>query len=154
MKKRGLSNLIATVLIVLLALAAVALVWGFLKPAFERTGTSIDLRTKCFNVEVHPMKCEFNTGGDTNMTAIVTVKLISGEAAEVYTAVQYDDDTANAGRVTAPPVLATTNIMIINLTDGIPLTAKAAGVVTDEQGNTEICTESPVTVDCIDAIPA
>ena len=52
MKKRGLSNLIATVLIVLLALAAVAIVWGFIKPVLEGAGPSVELGTKCVDVEV------------------------------------------------------------------------------------------------------
>ena len=114
MNKGGLSDLIATVLIVLLALGAVALIWGFLKPAFERTGSQIDLRTRCLNIEVEPTQCTYNS--ITNVST-VTVKLVGGEASQVYAVVQYADNKANATRADAPPVLATTNIIIAPPTD-------------------------------------
>ena len=146
MKKRGLSNLVATVLIVLLALAAVALVWGFLKPAFEKTGSQIDLRTQCMNVEVQPIKCEYVTGASI---ATVTVKVTQGQPSEVYAAVEFDDRTSNGTRVTAPAVLATKDVDVaFTAIASSAVTARAAGVVTDEQGNYEICTESSVVVDC------
>lgn len=144
MKKRGLSDLVATVLIVLLALAAVMLVWGFLKPAFERTGSQIDLRSQCIDIEVEPTACTY----DSNNTAVVTVKVLSGEPTQVYAAVEFDDNTANANRVTAPPMLATKAVTVVNVSAGAPVTAKAAGVVTDTQNNYEICTESPVSMPC------
>jgi hypothetical protein len=139
MNKRGLSDIVATVLIVLLALAAVALIWGFLKPAFEDTGSQIDLRTKCLSVEVEPTQCIF----EDNYRAMVTVKMASGEAAKVYAVIQYDDNSANSSMQDAPPLLATTNIVIMPpAANSKPLTAKVAGIVVDEQGNQEVCAES------------
>ncbi|MFH1290818.1 MAG: hypothetical protein ABIH92_05425 [Nanoarchaeota archaeon] len=146
MKKKGLSNLVATVLIVLLALAAIALVWGFLKPAFDRTGVQIDLRTKCIETEVKPTACTYEP--DTNVST-VTVQAVSGDVYEIYLVVEYNDDTANAIRADAPPLLATTNVEIEPpSTSSGPLRAKAAAVVADDEGNTEICQQSPVTVEC------
>ncbi|MBU0906538.1 MAG: hypothetical protein KKD18_02305 [Nanoarchaeota archaeon] len=71
--KKGLSNIVATVLIVLLALAAVAIVWGFLRPMFTGVGNEVDLRSLCFDTEVQPLTCTYSNNpavaGEIDTTA-------------------------------------------------------------------------------------
>jgi hypothetical protein len=59
MSKRGLSNVIATVLIVLLVLAAVAIFWGFIGPFIGSTGEKIVASGKCLpsETEIVPIRC-------------------------------------------------------------------------------------------------
>jgi len=137
MDKRGLSNLVATVLIVLLALAAVALVWGFLKPAFDRTGVQTDLRAKCISVNVEATTCVNNA---STGNATVTARLTAGEIAEVVAVIELEDGTTKTTRTVAPGILETKKIGVNNTGQNVTF-ARAAGVVSDGV-HFEICSES------------
>lgn len=56
--KKGLSDIIATVLIVLLALAAIAIVWAFVSPTIRSGGEQIDATRRCFDAEVAVTSCD------------------------------------------------------------------------------------------------
>jgi len=145
--KRGLSNIVATVLIVLLALAAVAVLATIIINPIERTGIAIDLRQKCFLTEVKPTSCTIS--GDREF-AIVNVQLMKGEASQVVASIEEDSTGESVSRTEdAPNVLATTpiNINIENL-GSTGLVAKAAAIQSDGKGNTYTCDVSTVTVAC------
>ena len=55
MKKRGLSDVVAVTLIILLAIAAVAIVWTFVKSTLQGAGEEIT--NNCLSVDVKPTKC-------------------------------------------------------------------------------------------------
>jgi hypothetical protein len=145
MKKRGLSNLVATVLIILLALAAVALVWSFLQPSFERTGVQIDLGTECLNVDVKPVACTY----DANRISTVTVQRSAGEISEIIVVVEHTDDTTTTNRTTAPDLLATKNYQVAapSAAGETPDQAQVAAIVSDGV-NSQVCAASATKVDC------
>ena len=145
MKKRGMSELIATVLVVLLALAAVVMIWAFLKSSLEGAGEAINLKTECLTVNVKPTGCTYNA--ITNATKI-NVQLVQGAPTYVVGIAEFSDGSTKVGNATAPAALGTQPITTSTATSK-PLTAKAAAVVSDDKGNSEICTESDVTVNCI-----
>lgn len=147
MEKKGLSNLVATVLIVLLALAAVALIWGFLKPVFINTGTQIGTGVKCLDVEVQPVKC-VNTMLSGQVSSKVTVKTTKGEVEKIYVVVQYSDDQALSNSTDAPDLFATKDVTILRTTSETAETAKVAAVIIDDQGKEQICGEAPTSVEC------
>jgi len=43
MNKRGLSEIVTGVIIIILAIVAVAIIWSFIKPTLEKTGSEIEL---------------------------------------------------------------------------------------------------------------
>lgn len=55
MKKRGLSDVVAVTLIILLAIAAVVIVWAFVKNMLTTTGEEIE--ANCLKVDVKPISC-------------------------------------------------------------------------------------------------
>lgn len=57
MKKRGLSDVVTTSLIVLLAIAAVVIVWQFVLPVLKNTGTQMQ-GTDCLSVSLKPIACD------------------------------------------------------------------------------------------------
>lgn len=61
MKKRGLSDVVTTSLIVLLAIAAVVIVWQFVLPVLKNTGTQMQ-GTDCLSVSLKPIACTINVG--------------------------------------------------------------------------------------------
>ncbi|MBI5804390.1 hypothetical protein HY450_04040 [Candidatus Pacearchaeota archaeon] len=142
--KKGLSDIIATVLIVLLALAAVAVVWSFIQPAIKNTGGSIDLQTKCLNTEVKPTACTV-TGG----TGTVNIQLVKGEATKVVAVIEDSLGATYVGETDAPNPLATKSVSVPSVGSASPFNAKAAAIVSDAEGNTATCDVGLVQITCL-----
>ncbi len=56
MKKRGLSDVVAVTLIILLAIAAVVIVWAFVSNMLRNAGE--DIEAVCLGVDVKPISCD------------------------------------------------------------------------------------------------
>jgi len=71
-QKRGLSDVVTVSLIILLAIAAVVIVWTFLRPTLENTGKEI-AGANCLNVEAKAISCAFTRDalGVITSTAVV-----------------------------------------------------------------------------------
>ncbi len=61
MKRRGLSAVVSTLIIVLLVLVAIATIWVVVGPMIEKGTSQIDITNKCLLVEVKPISGEYNT---------------------------------------------------------------------------------------------
>jgi hypothetical protein len=146
MKKRGLSNLIATVLIVLLALAAVAIVWSFLRPPLERTGTSINLGTMCLESEAKPVSCVHDISDGITTVRVQHVK--GQDVVDIIATVDYIGDYTNITRTGAVEVFATKNALVRSPSGTNATRAGAVPVVGDDKGNEDVCEESIQTIDC------
>lgn len=55
--KRGLSDVVSTVLIILLVVAAVAAVWVFIQPTLKNAGDAVEKGTVCLTSTVEPIAC-------------------------------------------------------------------------------------------------
>lgn len=134
--KKGLSNIVATVLIVLLALAAVAIVWGFLKPAFVNTGVEVGLQSQCISVEVEPVLCTYDA-----TTVTVRARNMAGSAVDIIAVVDdaggstYFSMTEDAGELLGTVTFTDTagGLAVDDLGE-----VTVAGVVSDGT-NTETC---------------
>ena len=140
--KRGLSDVVTIVLIILLALAAVGIIWAFIKPTIENTGSGIDLSAQCFNTEVKPTRCVYNY---TDKYA--NIQLAKGEANKVILVLEFADGTTEVKEAPAPNLLGTKTIDLTDLTKA-PIKASAAAVISDDKGNEKTCDVSPTTVQC------
>jgi len=56
--KKGLSDVVTTVLIILLVVAAVSLVWVFIVPMIKNTGGAVNRGQTCFTNSVEPVTCK------------------------------------------------------------------------------------------------
>ncbi len=87
--KRGLSDVVTVSLIILLAIAAVVIVWTFVRPTLEGTGKQIS-SGNCLAVDLRPISC-IRSDGTTRVTntageiVVDSIKLI------------YYDDAGNSG---------------------------------------------------------
>jgi len=148
--KKGLSNVIATVLIILLALAAVVIIWTFIRASIQQTGESSDLANRCLNSEVVPVSC--NAGTDT-----VIVKLSRGEASFVKAVAENpttgvasvsDNSFVNpADTSQAVDVLETVTVNAgITINSGDVVSAAVGYVLQD--GSFAVCDASPAKITC------
>jgi hypothetical protein len=77
--KRGLSGIVATVLIVLLALAAVGIVWTFVSPVLSGNSGTAQAKAECFAIDLEAVSATFSsTAGPDVDTLKVLVKRNSG----------------------------------------------------------------------------
>jgi hypothetical protein len=136
--KRGLSNVVSTVLIILLAIAAVVIIWQFVRPTIENAGSQ--LSSDCFQLDLEVVSCVDN-GDDT---ADITYRWVGGEVdlSEVKVLV-YDSTGVNSvADGTLPNFLETQNASadvsgISNVTE-----ASVVGVIINEAGQELTCQES------------
>jgi len=144
--KRGLSNIVATVLIVLLVLAAVVLVWNVIKPAIESTGESIDIRSECLLIDLKPTKCVNNS----QTSADVKVQLLQGSPNKITAILEFTDGSSATNTGSPPSQLATTVINVpFSPSTKVITTASVAAIITDSEGNDQICDEITTKVDCV-----
>lgn len=92
--KRGLSDVVTTVLIILLVLAAVAIIWGYLRGSLVQSGQQISGATSCLGLDLKVKSCKVAAGsatvvyergsgsGDANLTK-VTVLIIKADGTTV-----------------------------------------------------------------------
>lgn len=148
--KRGLSNVVATVLIVLLAIAAIAIVWGFLSPILTRGGDIISTTSKCLQTELIPTSCVINT---TTGLSSVTVRLETGDV-DLMKLIFKDDDGGEedvSDTVDAPEnELETTRVDDISVTKATvePIKVAVRAVFKNNEGEEAFCDESPTKYIC------
>ncbi len=161
---RGLSNIVATVLIVLLALAAVAIIWTFISGMIDDGSRSASLQNKCFATEIKPVSCQLTGLEDANndgeidaaiTDATIVVQNMRGEATG-YSVVLTDGSglTYVSDEVTSVPgVLGTDNTAAFDTLPAAnakaPIRAAVAVKVTSDDGaESAACPTSTVVVPC------
>jgi hypothetical protein len=147
MSKKGLSDIVATVLIVLLALAAVAIVWGFLRPMFNTAAQETDLRSKCFSVDIQPDSCRYtNSTNATSLEIIAVARNMGGDAVFMNGVVNYKDGSTYASWIEKPVGAKLGSVKFEFAKNDAPMFGAGnltkftvAGVVQDNAGNKEVC---------------
>ena len=140
--KKGLSDVITAVLIILLVLAAIVIIWSFVKPAIETSGGSIEPKSKCVSTTVEPVSCHKGTAGyqvlvKSNAAENVTIRAVLhlGSGATL----------TNASSVEIVPY-ETYNASFSTATVGGDVTARGvaviAGYACDESTETQNCPSS------------
>jgi len=143
MKKRGVSGVVTTVLIILIALAAVGIIAGYLIPMLKTSGSEIS--AVCYNVDVEPVKCSKNTPLPGNVT--VNVKRNTGDAELTklkFVLVNSLTEESTVEEVTAGLVeLQTKQYVLPDLNIG---EVSVAAIVLDEAGDEKVCQASTARV--------
>ena len=146
--KKGLSNIIATVLIILLALAAVVIVWQFIRPIFTESGENVNLQQKCLDAEVTPIGCTVS-GTPGAYRATVIIKGTKGDISQITAILKFSDGTTAVQLLPPPEALATVDDTFDNLAAQPLRLSAAANVQSDDGAQTQTCQESSVFVACI-----
>lgn len=143
MNKKGLSDIVATILIVLLALAAVGIVAGFLLPIIRDSGDSATLSVKCLDSEVEMVSCVHNS--TTNQTRVLVRLVKGGDVKDVVVGVDYTDGSTETNRTGTVGLLATKDVFIHDTKNVTQ--ARAYPVIGNDEGDEHVCQNSPV-ADC------
>jgi|SRR3989338_10910465 len=147
--KKALSDIITTVLIILLALAAVILIWTFIKKPIEQGGQSIVTQGDCFTLQLKPTGCVYDTVSK-NTTA--TVQWSGGDVdLQSINFIVTDGTGANkVGNGAAPSSALGTTTIVVDTTslNATSLVLSAAGVIKTADGKIGACTETIEKLTC------
>ncbi|MAE49677.1 hypothetical protein CMI48_02500 [Candidatus Pacearchaeota archaeon] len=140
-RRRGVSNVVITVLIILIGLAAVMLLWGFLRPALEKAGSQIT--GDCLTLDVEPISCEYD-----GSQAKVRVKRGNGEAnlQKIKFVFVVGEDTKVSESTKAPGLLETATSS--HTLAVAPSSVTVAGEILTDFGDPKLCPESLVKEPC------
>ena len=147
--KKGLSDVVTVVLIILLALAAVVIVANFILPFIRGTGGELTTATQCLDISVEPTVCSVANG--------VTIKLVSAgdtPPADITLKALVEQGTdILVGTIAAPESGGTADVIeffegttATAITDGSTVTA--AAVLNHGQDDEYTCTPSTVSETC------
>jgi FlaG/FlaF family flagellin (archaellin) len=147
LNKKGLSGVVTTVLIVLIGLAAVGIIAGFLLPAVQESSSQIS--SSCFQIALTPSGCSIDPvsgevtvnvkrgPGSSSLEELRFVLTSAAGESEVSTQATTDDDLAELQ----------TKAFTVTPTTVTPESVGVAPVVTNEAGEGKLCPES-VKVSC------
>lgn len=132
--KKGLSDVVTTVLIILLAIAAVTLIWSFIKPNLESAGDK--LNADCLTSEVIVTSCKTD---DTE----VTYQLKSGDVPDSVKLIYYTGDTSQVNTADELPLSVLGSVAASPVSSETAPTTGYDSVAVAAIYNGNACEESP-----------
>jgi hypothetical protein len=151
LRKRGLSPVVANVLIILLVIAAVAIIWAVVRPAIEGTGEKITETTECISLDLSVVSCSVSDIDNV----VIAIKRGAGEVGLdvvrlVVDGSVYDSGTTPVTIVSGQPIpqeLGTTTYGVVDtavdFTSGA--TKVSVGGILDSG---QVCDPPSLTVTC------
>jgi hypothetical protein len=144
--KRGVSGVVVTILFILLALAAVLIVWGLVRSQVTSAGSQIEVASSCLKLSLEATKCESNGAGYD-----VLVKRGAGAPTNEPSGMKIvfeaaDGTTEVIDSSIVPGELETANNPLTPSI--IPAYVSVSGVFTTGEGKEGIC-EPSVKVECV-----
>lgn len=150
MLRRGVSNVVVTILLVLLALGAVLILWGLVRTQLGQSESQIQLTKACFDLELEAVSCKYDT---TNATTI-RYKRGPGETGFELTKISLVIEFENGGSKViqvegsdVPDFLETKVHTTVSL-DSVPKKVSVAGILLTQEGEEKTCGESPISAGC------
>ena len=139
--KRGLSEIVTNVLIILLVLVSVGIIWAVLNSTIRNGTGQLGGAADCLTVQLEPISCD-----STNNE--VTLRRGAGEGAlkEVSIVVSGTQNAVETFTKTLDPLEIDTFTIGTNLAETDVISV--AAVVDDGSGGSKTCSENSVTITC------
>ena len=151
--RRGLSDIVTNVLIILLVLVAIGIIWAFIRPAITQGAGQLQGAGDCLTIDVEAVSCDATANTvtfkrNTGAGALVGVKFIVERAAGTVTC----DDTTTTGK---PTELSGSTSDLDSCATPIDLVAgttpdkvQVAALVAGADSAAKSCNPNPVKVVC------
>ena len=139
--KRGLSAIVATLIIILLVLVAVGIIWVVVRNLIQEGAEQVDVSTKCMAVDVRAVSVAPVVGEAGNYS--VALRRTAGGEAIAGVKISLFNDTANSGvlNFTAISELeTTTETVVAEVTNADRL--EYTVYFLDESGNERLCSQT------------
>jgi hypothetical protein len=142
--KKGLSTVVTTLIIILLVLVAIGIIWIVVRGLIETGSQTIDLRTKCLNVDVRATSVF--CGGASNQTCNVTLYRKTGSEDIGGVVMIFHNDTKTSSQmdsstygVTNIGLLSTVQTTPIGTGIGTPNDVDVVVYFKNEKGESQLC---------------
>lgn len=124
--KKGLSDVVTTVLIILLVLGAIVLLWQFLKPTLDKSGQQITAQSECLQVDLEPVTCnaatdavliKTNKKGAANGVRVIITNPTTGASTAVVNSTAIGGELATSTQTAAAAagdIITVAPIVLIN----------------------------------------
>jgi len=148
MAKKGLSDIVTNVLIILLVLVAISIIWFFVRPTIQQGAGSLQGANDCLTLNVEPVSCASSAAIDgydirikrnVGSGALQGVKFIGYDATGNSQVV--DNSTLVLSELSETTIKGIFNIGTISEVAVAPVAATA-------DGNGRVCPENTVRVTC------
>ncbi len=147
--KKAVSDVITTVLIILLVLAAVAIIGGILLKNIGQAGGKIETSTGCVELDIEPVGC-YGTQTGAGVLVQRGSRGSSLAISKLAAVVEKSDGTSTTGyAVSVPNALATTLINISGISSGNAKSARVSAIIQGSDGSEQTCELTNVKVDCV-----
>jgi len=139
--KRGLSAIVATLIIILLVLVAVGIIWVVVRNLIQEGVEQIDISTKCLAIDLRAESVELTTGETESYD--VTLRLAGGETIDGVKITLFNE-TTNSGVLdfgeTMSPLDIKTKTIVAGITDANRL--EYTVYFLDDSGNEAFCSQT------------
>ena len=143
--KRGVSEVVTTILFVLLALAAVIIVGAFIRTQLTGTTSQATLTKACFDLNLEATGCKYSING-TSYNTVINYRRGNQKVDYNLTAVnlvfEFADGTTKVTRTANAPDLLEIKKDAAVLAS-LPSKASVAGILLDQTGKESSCEASP-----------
>ena len=142
MKKRGLSNVVATVFIILMTIIAALLIWFYVRSSITESSERVQMQEKCYVIETELQSCDY--GGPLQTLSgnifLVTgfVKLKQGDSTEIRVAYYSEDGTSAIQNLKPINILETKKIVPLTTMKKQPAYAIASPIVYNQDKSKNI----------------
>src|SRR3989344_5764031 len=93
--KRGLSDIVTNVLIILLVLVAIGIIWLFVRPFIQQGAGGVAGASDCYTTSVEPVSCTRTATSGGTGTFDMVLRRNAGSADVLRVEVQYVDGNGN-----------------------------------------------------------
>ncbi len=149
MNKRGISDVVVTILIILIGLAAVAIVWGYLQPVLKKDASQIT--SACIEIALEPLTCTYVVDG-SKYNATLQVQRGGDKATieelKIIVSTGIESEVKASTKIPAP--LGTSSITITGI-EKQPKEVGIASKIKTEFGAEKLCSESQLKKTCTPA---
>ncbi len=145
--KKGLSDIVTNVLIILLVLVAVSIIWLFLRPTIQGGAGALGGASDCLTVQVEPVSC-------SNNATDATITIRRGAGTGVLEDLKVIFDTAGVRTVIDASDLGAFELLELESNTytfngvGDVDSVTVAAVVSDGSGGLKTCSEGTVKATC------
>jgi len=138
--KKGLSTIVATLIIILLVLVAVGIIWVVVRNVIQQGAEQVEISTKCMAVDLRAVSVNETTAGNY----AVTLRRVAGGEAIAGVKIALFNETANSGVLDGFLALSELETKTETFTAGVTNADRLEYTVyfEDASGNERLCSQT------------
>jgi len=135
--KKGMSDVVTTLIIILLVIAAIGIIWVVVKPFISGGAGQFDIKSKCLSVDVKPIMVRCN---ETGICDVTLKRSAGGEAISGVKIIYYDANLQTNSTISAGTIDEQMTKLVSGISTGLNVTkVEVAVYFNDASGKPTYC---------------